>query len=347
MADDSQPIKYVYVDSTNRDTALYPSGNSYTLHLTAPLHSVVQVDLVAAKVPNSMYNLTSGSNALTFNGSNVSIAPGYYSSYGLATALVNSAGGTLFGLSFLANEGRFLFTSSVSFNVQANTTEMQRLLGVSSGSHASFAASSDPIFASDPTYTGKWLYKSTTLADMATNEYVFLDIDELRTTSVIDAKKLVGASGTTEGSTIRNTFGMIPMDVNSGCIKNYKETTDYKQWIQYTTPIPKIYRLTVRWTDSKGQLLNFQGFDNNAFTLRFHCEYQKVPEPVPPLQDVEIRRIVEAMTIAPPPPEKPKRFKIPWTLILLIILGSVIVYKNWTPTPMAAPASQPVKFTPA
>jgi len=339
MADDSQPVKYVYVDSTNRDVTLYPSGNSYTLHLTAPLHSVVQVDLVAAKVPNSMYNLTSGSNVLSFNGSNVSIAPGYYSAYGLATALVNSSGGSLFGLSFLPNEGRFLFTSSVSFNVQAKTTEMQRLLGVPSGSLASFAASSDPVFASDPTYTGKWLYKAPTLADMATNEYVFLDIDELRTTSVIDAKKLIG--NTTEGSTIRSTFGMIPLDVNSGCIKNYKETTDYKQWIQFTTPIPKIQRLTIRWTDSKGQLLNFQGFDNNAFTLRFHCEYQKIPEPVPPLQDVEIRRIVEAMTIAPPPPEKPKRFKVPWTLIILVLLGFAIAYKNW-PRPPAAPVGVPV-----
>ena len=67
--------------------------------------------------------------------------------------------------------------------------------------------------------------------------------------------------------------------------------------------------------------MQLAAFNNNAFTLRFHCEYQKVPEPVPPLQDVEIRRIVEAMTMAPPPPEKPKRFKIPWTLILLIILA--------------------------
>ena len=27
---------YVYADSTNRDTLLYPSGNSYVLHLTTP-----------------------------------------------------------------------------------------------------------------------------------------------------------------------------------------------------------------------------------------------------------------------------------------------------------------------
>mgnify|MGYP003343848811 CR=1 FL=1 len=66
MADDSQRIKYVYADSTNRDKTFYPSGNTYTLHLTNPIHSVIQVDLVAAKVPNTMYNILDGSNVLTF-----------------------------------------------------------------------------------------------------------------------------------------------------------------------------------------------------------------------------------------------------------------------------------------
>ena len=73
MADDSQRTKYIFADSTNRDTSIYPYGNAYTLHLTNPVHSVVQVDLVAAKVPNTMYNLTNGSNVFVFtDNSNVS-----------------------------------------------------------------------------------------------------------------------------------------------------------------------------------------------------------------------------------------------------------------------------------
>jgi hypothetical protein len=53
---------YVYADSTNRD---YPSGNSYTLHLTTPAKSVTRVDLVAAKVPNAMYNINTGTNCIS------------------------------------------------------------------------------------------------------------------------------------------------------------------------------------------------------------------------------------------------------------------------------------------
>lgn len=342
MADDSQPVKYVYVDSTNRDVTLYPSGNSYTLHLTAPLHSVVQVDLVAAKVPNTMYNLTNGSNVFVFTNSNtgavsnVSIPTGYYSAYGLSQALVNATGGSTFCMDFIQDEGKFIWSSNIQFTIEGTTSEIRTMLGIGSGAKTSFYSSTSDVYANDANYQGRYLYKSSKIIDLSTNEYVFLDIDELRTTSVIDAKKLV--QGTTEGATMRSTFGQVPMDVPSGSVKNYKETSDYKQWIQFTTPIPKIQRLTVRWVDHRGQLINFQDYNNNAFTLRFHCEYRKVPEPPPPLQDVEIRRIVDAMTIAmpPPPPKEPKR-KIPWWLIVLVLLGAIIAYKSWPRGPEVTP----------
>jgi hypothetical protein len=329
MADDSQRTKYIFVDSTNRDTTIYPSGNSYTLHLTNPVHSVVQVDLVAAKVPNTMYNMTDGSNVLVFTNSsnittNVSISNGFYSATGLAQALADSSG-FVFAVDFLESEGKFLFWSNVSFTIEGTTDEIRTMLGIDPGPHPSFAASTSPIYAADLTYGSRNLYKTTRIADLSTNEYVFLDIEELRTTSVLDAKKLI--QGTTEGSSIRSTFGMIPLDVNSGCIKNYKETTDYKQYITYNSPIPKISRLTIRWVDKSGVPLNFQGFETNAFTLRIHCEYHEPPPPTPPLQDVQIQRIVDAMSMAPPPPKPPEEKRVlgRWVLVILII-GFVAAY---------------------
>jgi len=330
MADDSQRTKYIFADSTNRDTTLYPSGNAYTLHLTNPVHSVIQVDLVAAKVPNTMYNLTNGSNVLVFTNNvsvttNVSIATGYYSAAGLAQALANAAG-FIFAVDFLESEGKFLFSSNVtSFTIEGTTSEIRTMLGINPGPHASFLASTDPVYAADLTYGCRSLYKTVRIADLSTNEYVFLDIEELRTTSVLDAKKLI--QGTTEGSSIRSTFGMIPLDVNSGCIKNYKETTDYKQYIMYNSPIPKIDRLTIRWIDRSGAPLHFQGFEKNAFTLRVHCEYHEPPPPTPPLQDVQIQRIVDAMSMVPPPPKPPdeKRVLGRWVIAILII-GFVAAY---------------------
>lgn len=328
MADDSQRVKYVFADSTNRDTTLYPYGNAFTLHLTNPLHSIIQVDLVAAKVPNTMYNLTNGSNVLEWTNtsnalapvqSNVSIPTGYYSAYGLAHALANAAG-FLFCVDFIESEGKFLFSSNAtSFTIQGRSSEIRTMLGINSGVHNSFWYSTSDVYAKDPKYFGRSLFKTTRIADLSTNEYVFLDIEELRTTSVLDAKKLI--QGTTEGSSIRSTFGMIPLDVTAGTIKNYKETTDYKQYILYNTPIPKIDRLTVRWVDRSGIPLNFQGFEHNAFTLRIHCEYREPPPPPPPLQDVEIQRIVDALQHAPPPPKPPEEKQVfgRWVIVILII----------------------------
>jgi hypothetical protein len=119
---------------------------------------------------------------------------------------------------------------------------------------------------------------------------------------------------------------MIPMDVPGGSIKNYKETSDYKQYVEYDYPIVKLDRLTVRWVDKNGQLLNFNGFDNNAFTLRFKCVFVKPDPPPPPLRDVELDRIVDALQHAPPPPKPPpeKQLLGRWVIVILVLLVVVL-----------------------
>ena len=325
--DDSQVIKYAYADSTNRDVTIYPSGSEYTLHLTNPIKNIVRIDLVAAKVPNTMYNVTNGNNFVSVDGTNVSIAQGYYSASGLANAIMNSSGNAI-TIDFLCDEGKYLFSNTSSFTIQALTSEAQKMLGLPATTVTSSLASADPVYALDPTYGSLYITKSVSIIDLSTNEYVFLDIQEFRTTSVLDAKKLV--NGTTEGSTIRSSFGMIPMDVSGGLIKNYKETSDYKQYVEYDYPIVKLDRLTVRWIDKSGKLLNFNGFENNAFTLRFKCIFVKPDPPPPPLRDVELDRIVDALQHAPPPPKPPpeKQMWGRW-VILLIVIFIVIVYLGY------------------
>ena len=325
--DDSQVIKYAYADSTNRDITIYPSGSEYTLHLTNPIKNIVRIDLVAAKVPNTMYNVTNGNNFVSVNSTNVSIAPGYYSANGLANAIMNaSGGGGAITIDFLCDEGKYLFSNTSSFTFTALTAEAKKAFGLTTVT--SSPASGNPVYALDPTYGTLNIAKSTSIIDLSVNEYVFLDIQEFRTTSVLDAKKLI--NGTTEGSSIRSSFGMIPMDVSGGSIKNYKETSDYKQYVEYDYPIVKLDRLTVRWIDKNGQLLNFNGFENNAFTLRFKCIFVRPDPPPPPLRDVELDRIVDALQHAPPPPKPPPE-KQAWGrwVILILVICLVLVYVGY------------------
>ena len=121
------------------------------------------------------------------------------------------------------------------------------------GSHASSLASD-----TDPAYSGKYLVRSTTLVDLSLNDYVFLDVEELRTPSHVDARALVGSTGTVSGGNANRSFAPIIMDVGSACIKNFHENKDYRISVAYPEPINVLQRLTVRWYDRDGRLINFK-----------------------------------------------------------------------------------------
>ena len=323
---EAETTRLLFVDSKNRDVQLFPNGNSYVLHLTTPIKNVTRVDLVSARVPNTMYNLTNGSNVFSTASANVSINPGFYSTWDLASAVTASGALTM---EYLPNEGLMIFSSAAAFVVTPNRAEFAKMAGLTNG--VTYTATLATTL--DPAYAGKYIVKSATLVDMSLNEYIFLDIDELKTPWNLDAKSIDSSTGTYAGTNAQRMFAPIIMDVGSSCIKNFHENKDYCVQATYPEPIGVLQRLTVNWYDKDGRALNFRGWNTNAFVLRLHVsndEGRRLPPP-PPLQDVEIRRTVEAMTLAIPKPEKPKqKLKIPWALIILALLGAFIAYKNYT-----------------
>jgi len=67
----------LFGNSTTRDASLYPSGNSYTLFLSSPVRNIERVDLVSARVPNTMYNLTNGTGSIIIGLTTVDLNPGF------------------------------------------------------------------------------------------------------------------------------------------------------------------------------------------------------------------------------------------------------------------------------
>lgn len=316
-----ESTRLIFADSRNRNPTQYPHGNTYTLYLTTPIKNVTRVDLMSVHVPNTMYNLTNGSNVLTVGSSNISLNQGFYSAGGIAsvvTAAVNNA----FSVNYLSNEGHFIFSNTNNFSFRINSFELASLMGMPVGIIGSQLATN-----TDPCFSGQYISKSITLIRMNPNEYIFLDIDELKTPSHIDAKSLEGTTGTVSGSNINRAFAPIMMDVQSGAIKTFDEKTNYTISVVYPEPITSLQRLTIRWYDYRGDLLNFRGLDEHSFILRVHVleeDVRRIPPP-PPLQDVEIKRIVEAMTMVPPPPPE-KKTKIPWFIIFLVL---ITVFAAW------------------
>jgi hypothetical protein len=291
-----------------------------------------------------MYNITDGTGIFTIGSNVISIRNGFYSAYGMAAAVTSNA---LVTLDYLPDEGKFTFSNPGAFSITIQSEEFAKIVGLSNATtHTASLAT-----ALDPAYMGKYIIRSTTMVDLTLNDYVFLDIDELRTPHNVDARKLDGASGTVSGSNANRAFAPIVMDVGSACIKNFHENKDYRISVEYPEPINVLQRLTVRWFDRDGKLLDFRGWDTNAFVLRVHVkpEPERALPPPPPLQDVELKRIIDAMTLAlpPPPKEESKKFKIPWFLLVLATLIGIFIWKTFGNRLGAAqvpPPQAPVKF---
>lgn len=262
----------VYADSTQRDTALYPSGNTYTLHLTNPVKNVTRVDLVSAVVPNTMYNLTGTSNVLTIGTSNVWLNPGFYSTSTLVSEFNASSQVTGTKLAYLCAEGRFIFYGALT-SVTCLTPEIAKLLGLPIGTTDALAVDTNLAYANHTTYGAAANYvRSASIINMSVNEHIWLDIAEFRTPTTMDARRLVTSSNvrTTLSTTAGTSFALVPMDVTSGSFKSFKEQTDYSMSIEFPSRLDSLERLTVRWLDLNGNPLAFNGLDTNSFTLRVH-----------------------------------------------------------------------------
>lgn len=304
---------YVHIDSKNRDTRLFPDGNSYVLHLPVPIKAVTRVDLVSAKVPNSMYNVTNGSNVITTSYGNVSVSTGFYSAQGI----VDAFGGCI---QYLPSEGKFVYLSSLSTDfIRVNSDEFSKLLGLDKDLTYTVNLLDQPLC--DYPYG----IKSERVVDLSLNEYVFLDIEEFRTPYFSDAKSMP-----ISGINARSMFAAIPMDVSSSQIKTFKENTDYH--MSMIVPRQDLSRLTIHWYDKNLRPLDFQGYDNNSFILRIHTEMIKDHEKPSFVLEEEYeiaKKVRDEVFREQKKPEKTSMFG-KWFIFLLVIgiLGYFYILKK-------------------
>lgn len=290
-------VKNLFVSSRNRDIISYPNGNNYVLHLTTPVRDVHRVELLTCSVPNTLYNITDGENIIKIISNSgeytFTIPSGFYSGSGLA----NEVRAAIYPLTkieviYKGNEGKFFFRSELEFTyVRFKSLDIAKIFGFDT---QELNAPSSIIFVDNSTLplppaninlynwnenlppgspgcTHNWYYmKSTTIANLNPNDGIFLDISELRTPFNEDCKKSESVNNFYSGQNVSRIFGLIPMDVSSGAIKNFKKETDYNIMTSYPNPIASIDRLTIQWLNKDGIRVNFNGADDNSFILRFH-----------------------------------------------------------------------------
>lgn len=280
-------MREIYVDSRKRNE---PYGNAYTVFIQSPLKNITQVDLVSATIPNTIYNITDGTDIFTVNSNNYSISSGFYSSKGLYKT-VNAICKEM-NMSMFENEGKYIFLSTSPFTLTLNSNEFVNITGFTHGVNNSlYATTSNGIF--DSCLNGYYFVKSSNVMNLKTyGEYVFLDIEELRRPFELEA---VNDPLSSENSSY---FAVIPLDVPSCSIKTFKEYTDYKISVEYPKPIDQIDRLTIRWIDSSGTSVNFNGVDENSLILRFHMS--EPPKVVFEKIEEQTRSLVDQVIIKSP-----------------------------------------------
>jgi hypothetical protein len=216
-------------------------------------------------------------------------------------------------MSYLDAEGRFIFTGNVS-SVTTLTQEIASILGLPLGT-----TTSSPI-ATNVVYQGLFptanaYIVSSNIVSLEMNDYIWLDIEEFRTSLTTDARKLVlNPQGvyTTTSNTSARSFAIIPLDVPSGGIKAFKEETDYRVSVEFPSYLDSLDRLTISWLDRDGVPLNFRGLDTNSFTLRLHT----VHIPVTPERPV---------SLPPPVPFEKENQKIVWGATLALVIGLMLI----------------------
>jgi hypothetical protein len=293
-------IKTLFVSSENRDTSLFPAGNVYTLHLSNPIKQIKHVELIYASVPNTIYNIINGSNIIAFSNLTTShendisklayfsIPAGFYNASGVAYE-IQAAVSNITGLSvaYLPNEGKFMISRPVStpFSLYIPSTELAHVLGFNMTGTTRPSVNVPlpsapglivPLYSDNSRYIDKHFIKSDNIVNLVTTEGVFLDIQELRTTENQQAVSLVGSAGTYDGQTMNRSFGVIPLDVPGGTIKRFKQASDYTYKVTYLYPIQRLDRLTISWIDKNGNIIDFNGFNDNSFLLKLYSERKKV-----------------------------------------------------------------------
>jgi hypothetical protein len=249
--------------------------------MTIPVKNIFKVDLVSAHFPNSLYNITTSSNVISINGnSNIFIHAGRYDQVSLANALTTNG----FKTDYIKTEGHFLISNAASYNFVINNSEISNLMGFMANKTYTLMPA-NPI--QDPTYATSNIIRSEIIANMTMNDYLFLDIDELRTPNNLSTGPLY--ANTINGTNVNTMFAPVMIkNPHLSSVTNFMETKDILLTTYYPEPIASLDRLTIRWRDKVGNILNFQGLNSNSFILRLHVngdderikEIDALPPPV-------------------------------------------------------------------
>ena len=265
-----EQVSYIHVDSRNRDTTLFPFSNTYTVFLNKPITNVTRVDLVSAIVTNP-----STANAYIWLDITELRTPSTYDARKLTLTNVGPLASPTLPILTISTP----LVSSTTLIGQANQVYRNiasTATGIGTGARFTVTrnGSGVPTVALAAAGSGYSVGVTITLAGATVGGTTPTD-NITFTVATVGSNQI--QSNQTSSLTPATSFAVVPMDVPVNFQRTFKETTDYTWSVTYPSRLDSIERLTVRWLDYTGSVVQFGGpatttFDPNMFVLRVYTQ---------------------------------------------------------------------------
>ena len=277
----------VQVDSRDRDPNV--SANNYVMYLTEPVRQIKEVIIRDIQVPNSTYNVVDGKNEFQILtplplGVNVTVSPGSYSGLDLATHIFNITTSLVetdpnWNVVYDTGSKKFIFTQGTPFSVQfvTGSEDLADTMGFNTLGPFSSATVTPTYYGNDITLQTNFL-PSDRIANLVKDKYFYLAIEELSDPRVQTAKRpdytldVNNLSQGFEGNNLSRIFGKVPVYAGPGNDVFFDRNSTFKLVRSYMSPLSSLSRLSIKWMDYAGTLIEFNGLDENSFTLELVCE---------------------------------------------------------------------------
>ena len=265
-----EQVSYIHVDSRSRDTTLYPFSNAYTVFLNKPITNVTRVDLVSAIVTNPFS--TNTSNAYLWLDITELRTPSTYTASKLTLTNVGPLASPTVGIVTIGT------VNGTTISGQANqvyTNVASTATGNGTGARFTVTRSGTGAVSAVTVTTAGSGYS---VGDTITISYTLVGGG-----SSTDNITFPVATVTTNqiqrnqpsSQTPATSFAAVPINVAVNFQQTFREMTDYSWSVAYPSRLDSIERLTIRWLDYQGSVVNFgnaQTYDPNMFILRVYTQ---------------------------------------------------------------------------
>lgn len=305
-------VSYIHVDSRSRDTTLYPGANAYTIFLNKPITNITRIDLVSAQVINPASSTTPVSNGYIWLDITELRTPFTYDARKLTLTNALGIGSPVSAISTIgAFAATVVGTTTATYtNVPAITDKGARFTVVrATGTVTSVTlTSSGNAYAVGETVTLSYLnVGGSTAADNITFQVTAITetyIQRNQTSSTTPATSFAAIPIQQAGLTVLQTN------------QTFNEATQYPWSITYPSRLDSVERLTIRWLDYAGAVVQFSAsgstaYDVNSFILRVYTTFP----PVAPERPLGL----------PPPVKDDDRDKVYMGAIAFLLMGLVMI----------------------